>query len=67
MNRPEILAIVPARGGSKGIPRKNVIPVGNVCVPPSVVNVVQPPVAIFFVVHKSIVYVPAVRFTLRRT
>ncbi|MBI4317891.1 MAG: acylneuraminate cytidylyltransferase family protein [Chloroflexi bacterium] len=27
--RPEILALIPARGGSKGIPRKNVIPVAG--------------------------------------
>jgi len=29
MPRPEILAVVPARGGSKSIPRKNLIPVGG--------------------------------------
>ena len=29
MTRPKILAIVPARGGSKGIPRKNVLPVAG--------------------------------------
>jgi len=29
MTRPEILAIVPARGGSKSIPRKNLIPIGG--------------------------------------
>jgi CMP-N-acetylneuraminic acid synthetase len=29
MTRPEILAIVPARGGSKSLPRKNLIPLGG--------------------------------------
>lgn len=29
MNRPEVLALIPARGGSKSIPRKNVIPVAG--------------------------------------
>jgi CMP-N,N'-diacetyllegionaminic acid synthase len=29
MTRPEILTLVPARGGSKSIPRKNLIPVGG--------------------------------------
>ena len=24
VNKPEVLAIIPARGGSKGIPRKNI-------------------------------------------
>src|SRR5690606_25478987 len=26
----EVVAIIPARGGSKGIPRKNVMPLGNI-------------------------------------
>ena len=26
---PEVLAVVPARGGSKGLPRKNVLPVAG--------------------------------------
>lgn len=29
MNRPEILAIIPARGGSKSIPRKNLLPLAG--------------------------------------
>lgn len=29
MAQPEVLAIIPARGGSKGIPRKNVLPVAG--------------------------------------
>ncbi len=29
MGRPEILALIPARGGSKGIPRKNILPVAG--------------------------------------
>ncbi len=28
-HRPEILALIPARGGSKGIPRKNILPVAG--------------------------------------
>jgi CMP-N,N'-diacetyllegionaminic acid synthase len=30
VDRPRVLAVVPARGGSKGLPRKNVLPVGGV-------------------------------------
>ncbi len=26
MSKPEVLAMIPARGGSKGIPRKNIRP-----------------------------------------
>jgi CMP-N,N'-diacetyllegionaminic acid synthase len=29
MSRPKVLAIVPARGGSKGLPRKNILPLGG--------------------------------------
>jgi len=28
-SRPEILALIPARGGSKGVPRKNVLPIAG--------------------------------------
>lgn len=29
MNRPEILAVIPARGGSKGLPGKNILPLAG--------------------------------------
>lgn len=29
MKRPEVLALIPARGGSKSVPRKNLLPVGG--------------------------------------
>lgn len=29
MSRPEVLALIPARGGSKSVPRKNVLPIGG--------------------------------------
>lgn len=29
-NKPEVLALIPARGGSKGLPRKNILPLGGV-------------------------------------
>jgi hypothetical protein len=29
VSRPEVLALIPARGGSKSVPRKNVLPIGG--------------------------------------
>ncbi len=29
MSRPEVMALIPARGGSKSVPRKNVLPIGG--------------------------------------
>jgi CMP-N-acetylneuraminic acid synthetase len=51
-NLPKVLAVIPARGGSKGVPRKNIRPVHG---KPLIAYTIEPALAVKYRLHRLIV------------